>query len=342
MAKNRFKYECLPTAIGSMPGYDPALACAAVLRGLREIPAWPQLPQRSPAESMYRQPAERFPGAVAEGDRVVVEQGPDFETRLEQLQLAYLEDRSEEYAITAECAAGLHVLLSHLEGGFLAVKGQLTGPVSWALGVTGRDGRAIIYDDTLADAAARFLRLKATWQERALRKLSSNTLIFLDEPTMASLGSAFVSLPREKVTGLISEVLAGVTGPAGVHCCGAADWPLMLSLPLDILSFDAYHCADSFSLYPQEVIGFLRKGGSVAWGVVPNEEDPLADETAAGLEDRLGEAIAPFTRDGLPYRDILAQSLITPCCGLANLPLDAAERAFGLLNELSARLRQKL
>jgi methionine synthase II (cobalamin-independent) len=178
--------------------------------------------------------------------------------------------------------------------------------------------------------------------ERALRKLSPNTIIFLDEPTLVSLGSAFVSLPREKVTGLISEVLAGVTGTAGVHCCGTADWPLLLSLPLDILSFDAYHCADSFDLYPEEVIGFLNKKGGVAWGIVPNEEETLKGETAASLEDRLGEAIAPFTRGGLPYRDILAQSLITPSCGLANLPCEAAEKALGLLNELSARLRQRL
>jgi methionine synthase II (cobalamin-independent) len=291
---------------------------------------------------MYRQPAERFPGAVFDGDRVVIDQGPDFETRLEQLQLAYLEDRPEEYEITAECAAGLHAFLAEGRGGFLAVKGQLTGPISWGLGVTGRDGRAIIYDETLADAAARFLRLKATWQERALRRLSPNTIIFLDEPTLASLGSAFVSLPREKVTGLISEVLAGVEGPVGLHCCGATDWPLLLSLPIDILSFDAYHFADSLSLYPGEVLGFLKKGGSVAWGVVPNEEDSLDRETGASLEDRLGEAVAPFTRNGISYRDILAQSLITPCCGLANLPLEVAEKALGLLNELSARLRQRL
>ena len=164
----------------------------------------------------------------------------------------------------------------------------------------------------------------------------------MDEPYLTSLGSAFVSIPRERVIDLIGEVLCGIEGVSGVHCCGAADWSLLLALPADILSFDAYNYAQSLALYPADVKAFLSKGGTIAWGVVPNDEDALAGETVASLNDRLGEAIAPFTRDGVPFRQALEQGLLTPSCGLASLSAEAADRALGLLTGLSERVRQRL
>ena len=45
----------------------------------------------------------------------------------------------------------------------------------------------------------------------------------------------------------------------------------------------------------------------------------LNKESVASLKDRLEEAIAPFTRKGIPFKDIVKQSLLTPSCGLASL-----------------------
>ena len=59
------EFNCLPTMIGSMPHTDPAEACAVVSRYLKDIPAWPQLPQRSFKENMYAQYSEGFPGIVS-------------------------------------------------------------------------------------------------------------------------------------------------------------------------------------------------------------------------------------------------------------------------------------
>ena len=46
---------------------------------------------------------------------------------------------------------------------------------------------------------------------------------------MASFGSSFVPLTRERAISLFNEVLAGVRGIGGVHCCGAltgrSSWP---------------------------------------------------------------------------------------------------------------------
>jgi methionine synthase II (cobalamin-independent) len=337
------EFGCRATIIGSMPHTDPAEACALVARYLKDIPAWPQLPNRTFLENMYVQYSQGFPGVVIKDNRIYVDRAQDLNQPLEQLYSAYLENDVDKYPITAEYAAGLHVFLSltNLSPRLVGVKGQVTGPISWGLTITDENRRSILYDETLADAAAKLLRLKATWQERELKKIAKDTIIFVDEPYMSSFGSAFVPLSREKVVTLLEEVFGGISGLKGVHCCGNTDWSVLLGTSLDIVSFDAYNYAESLSLYPAEVKRFLDKQGTIAWGIVPNEAATLAKETAASLKDRLEEAMAPFTRSGIHFRQLIEQGLLTPVCTLAPAGSEGAARALELLVELSAAIRKR-
>ena len=95
------------------------------------------------------------------------------------------------------------------------------------------------------------------------------------------------------------------------------------------------------SLYPDEVKKFIGRGGCVAWGIVPNQMEPLSKESVASLKDRLEEAMAPFTRNGLSIKDIARQSLLLPCCGLNGLTEEGTEQALKLLTELSVEMRKK-
>ncbi|MCX5999828.1 MAG: methionine synthase [Chloroflexi bacterium] len=292
---------------------------------------------------MYVQFAEGLPGVNidTEKQRIFVDRSQGLDKDLEDLYTAYTDNDPSAYGIGPNYAAGLHAMLESRIESPLAVKGQVTGPVSLGLFLT--DGvRYVIYDEQLAEAIARHLRLKAAWQERAMSRLSRNTVIFVDEPSLASLGSPFVSLSSETALALLKETLGGIAGLKGLHCCGAADWSLLFRLPIDILSLDVYSYPDTLSLYPAEVKAFLREGRTIAWGIVPNEEQAIAKETAASLYDRLEEAMAPFTRNnGIPFRQLVEQGLLTPSCGLASVSVEAAETALELLARLSARIRQK-
>jgi hypothetical protein len=209
------------------------------------------------------------------------------------------------------------------------------------LAVSRQDGLGILYDDTLAEAAAKFLRLKASWQENTLREISPNPIIFVDEPYLVSLGSVFTPIPEEKVPLLLEEVFRGIKGIKGLHCCGNTDWSVLLDTTTDILSFDAYNYGSSLSTHSAKVKSFLQRGGNIAWGIVPNEEEALAKESLPSLRDRLEEAMAPFTKDGVKFKQIIAQGLITPSCTLASLSLEAANRTLELTAELSRDLRSR-
>jgi hypothetical protein len=180
MAKT-FEFGCLPTVIGSMPNTDPQQACRLLLRHLTDIPAWPQLPNRSTKENMYAQFSQGFPGIVIDDARIRIDRSQDLDQGLEQLYVAYVNNDYSNYAISPAYAAGLHALLDLDITSPIAIKGQVTGPISWGLSIT--DGtHYAVYDDTLAEAMARHLRLKASWQESTLRQISPNSIIFVDEP----------------------------------------------------------------------------------------------------------------------------------------------------------------
>lgn len=330
------------TAVGSMPHTEAQPAWDMVLERIPAMPLWPQLPNRSFRENMYVQYSEGFPGVVIQGEeRIYVDRGRSLDEGLERLYLAYLQNDLDAYAVSPQYAAGLYAMLASDLREAVAVKGQVTGPISWGLSVTDQARRPILYDEVLADALAKHLRLKAAWQERALGAVNARTIIFVDEPYLSALGSAFVSVPRDLVVGLLEEVLMGIQGLKGVHCCGNTDWSLLLETSIDILNFDAYNYAESVSLYPEAIGAFLERGGIIAWGIVPNEERTLEGETAESLAARLEQAMSLLIRKGISEDLLVRRCLITPSCGLGGLRPEQADRALELGASLSKLLRDK-
>ncbi|MBI4332961.1 MAG: methionine synthase [Chloroflexi bacterium] len=340
-----FEPLCLATAVGSMPQASPEAASQMVLRFLPDIPAWPQLPARSFKENMYVQYSEGFPGFIVEDDRFYIDPPAATDKSLERLYQAYVDNRPDAWKISEGYAAGLYALLREIKAAATAptaVKGQVTGPVSWGLTVTDQQKRPVLYDDALGDALAKHLRLKAAWQLAFLRPAARQHIITLDEPFMSAYGSAYISLTREKVISLLEEVLGGLRGCLkGIHCCANTDWSVLLATSVNIVNPDVYNYATSFNLYPEEIKKFLDRDGIVAWGIVPNDEASLKKESVASLRDRLDDVIAPLARKGIPFRKLLARSLVTPSCGLSSLGLDACELALETLAGLSRELRGK-
>jgi methionine synthase II (cobalamin-independent) len=338
---NGFKPELMPVNIGSLPHINAQEASAVTRTCFQELPGWPQLPRRSFFENMYVQFSEGFPGLVLEDDRVYVDRTRDLSAELEQLYLAYLENDVAHYAFGPSYASALGEWSRGEFSRCRAIKGQVTGPVSWGMTVVDQDRRPVLYDEVLADAVAKHLRLKAAWQERHLRRLHPTTIVFLDEPYMSAFGSAYVALTREQVVALMEEVLGGLEGLKGVHCCGNTDWSVVLSTSLDILSFDTYEYAESLSLYAEEVKEFLHRGGIITWGIVPREADSLAHETAETLVDRLLKAMNLLVDKGISLDDLLEAALISPCCGLGSLSVEDAERALKLTASVSEEMRRR-
>ena len=239
-------------------------------------------------------------------------------------------------------------VLSHLSGAW--VKGHVTGPISMGLSVTDQSLRASLYNDTLADTLVKNSAMHARWQVRQFKSVRPNAIIFVDEPYMASFGSAYISLSREQVVSMLDEVFDAIHvegGLAGVHCCANTDWSVLLQTQVDILNLDAYGYLENLALYPGELRKFLDRGGVVAWGIVPNNQE-IFSVTPAGLAQQLKRGLAVICEKAaargitISPDEFNTRSIITPSCGLGSAFPEVADRVLLVLARLGEILRGNL
>jgi len=336
--------------MGSVP--NPASdGVAGRLAALLDVPAWPQLPRRTFRENMYVQYSAGLPGLVLDeaNEKVYFDTSGDLAPALEAFYERVLADDVDSFGLDADTAEGFFATLDALRAmpGEWA-KGQVTGPVSFGLTVTDHNLRASLYDERLADPIVTQLAMNARWQVRQLRAVRSQTIIFVDEPYMASFGSAFISLGREDVIAMLDIVFDAIHQEgalAGVHCCANTDWAVLLATSVDILNLDAYGYLDNLALYPAELRAFLDRGGVVAWGIVPNTE-AIFSTTPDDIARRLWDGFALISQKAaargvaIAVEELAARAMIMPICGLGPATVAVAERVFEVLPATARLLRE--
>jgi len=351
-----FKGNRLPVLIGSLPMANHEEALSKVLEYTPEIPLWVQLPAY-PQEGMMLQFLPGIPGVTQKDGRVFIDTaGSAFEDDL----LGFYEDYllvaegdspldNTRFALTEETAKGFCTLLDTIGKAPqlpVALKGQITGPVTLATGLNDQDGRAVFYDDRLLDVVVKALAMKAWWQVEKLSQWGVPAIVFIDEPGLAGFGtSAFISISSEDVRRVLAEVIDAIHlagGLAGVHVCANTDWSLILDSSADILSFDAYGFFDRLALFSKGLKRFFDQGRILAWGIVPTSESKdIERETASSLISTWEGQVAHLETLGIDHDTILSKSLITPSCGTGSLSLPQALKVLELTREVSQGLRSQ-
>jgi len=352
-----FPANCLPVLIGSLPLDDHGEAIRLVFEHTPDIPIWVQLPAYK-EEGMMAQFLPGMPGLSIEEDRVFVDTANgNFDEDIIKFYEDYMavdEGKTalsdSRFVLTADTARGFFVFKDYLGRVAdlpTAVKGQITGPITFCTGVHDQNGRAIFYDEQVRDAAIKLLAMKARWQVRQLSDFKRPVIIFFDEPALAGFGSSeLISISPEEIKSCFEEIAAAVHsegGLAGIHVCANTDWSLVLESSVDIVNFDAYAYFDRFMLYPDQIRSFVESGRILAWGIVPTlNNDDLERETTDSLVAGWNQRVEKIEALGIGRKKILAQSLITPSCGAGSLHLDLAQKVLRLTSEVSARLSSRL
>jgi hypothetical protein len=336
------------TGIGSVPFADPQETVALILESMPQIPYWPQMVQLGYLEDMTAQAARGLPGVKVDIANRTVAMDPDLprEEALARFYEVVLSGELAGFAFAEEDARGFFALLRTVASQGSpgpALKGQLSGPVTFTGVVKDPAGKPILYDRELTQAVCAGLARKVAWQAEQFRELGKEPVVFLDEPFLTGFGSAYLPISEDEVTAILTQTLEEVreaaAGPVslGIHCCGNTDWSLLLKAPLDILSFDSYGYFESLCLYAEALSAYLARGGWLAWGLVPTNEN-IQHETPDTLWPRFkaqATRLAEDLRWGL--KDILAQSLLTPACGMGYLSQDDGRRVLTFLKELNLR-----
>lgn len=323
------------TGIGSLPHTDAAEACRVILDSV-DIPFWPQLPHRSFHELMVPQYSEGFPFIKIEGEDIYAGQ-PD-EEALSGFYEAIADNAG--FPISEEYAAGFYAFLKILDERnlkFNAIKGHITGPMTFALSLTDKEKRPIFFDEEMRELSLELLKGKVTWQMEMLKPYAEKVLMFIDEPILSALGtSAYLGVSNDDTLRMLKEIVAHIRkcgGIAGIHCCGKADWPLVLSSGIDVFNYDAYDFWDTLSIYPEEIKAFINNNGFIACGIVPTT-DAIREVDFQGLKERLEQGLISLENIGIPKDKLRNQILITPSCGTGSLDIENALKAFSLVKEL--------
>lgn len=336
----------LATGIGSLPhtaNIDEALDL--IFQSIPEIPFWPQLPKRDPREGMVAQYSENIPCLRMGRDGLFFQAG-DQDKELELFYERLIANDFDYFRISPDFARGLHAFYKRLEqrgtSGIEFIKCHITGPFTFAASVKDESGKALLHDQVFMQVVLKALMMKALWQLKHFARFGKPMIVFIDEPYLGAFGSAYTPINREDVVSGLTELTEGIKAQGaltGVHCCGNTDWSILTdTLTIDIINFDAYSFLDKFTLYADNLKGFLERGGIICWGIVPTQEfnAKIKPEDLAG---RVRDGIDALAKKGVDRGLLSSNLLITPACGLGTLDISMAEKIFRLLSETSGLLR---
>lgn len=291
------------------------------------LPCAPSLPNRSGRERMIAQAAWGIPGVeVLQDGSLVVE-----DLRLDACETA---SAITQVGIEGDPFVALRSFLGAVAGRRGPIKLQLTGPVTLglALHAVGVDARRAFAVSAQAVQARAKALLSAAERAAPLAPL----VVFVDEPGLSAAMHPGFPLGANDTIDLVSGALATIEPRAttGLHCCGEADWKVVLQTGPQILSLPV---AAGAVEHAGPLGGFLERGGWVAWGAVPTS-GPLGT-SAMRLWEHLSAEWCGLTQGGCDPALLRERSLITPECGLAGHDPVQADHILGLTAQVAQRLR---
>jgi hypothetical protein len=339
-----FKPFFLPIGIGSLPYRDPYRASETILHHFPESPYWPQLPSRGVKEGMLVQFTEGTPGLVLDEERTYFRTPFNPASEWEKFYEVSQEGNEDHFGIGKEYASGLHTFLELLRDKKpRIVKGQVTGPITFGLGVLDEKRLPILYEPNLREMLLKTIALRARWQEKEFKRVvpEAETLIFFDEPVLSSYGSISMNLSKQEIIECLKYCISLLRGLSGTHICGATDWSVVIESGINVIHFDAYRFFSNILAYASELKQLLLNGGLLAWGIVPSEEEFLKEETTSNLLASFEEKIHLLVKEGVPEGVLINNSFVSQSCGLNGVSEDLAEKALRLTSELSAVMRKR-
>uniref|UniRef100_A0A7C5AM75 Uroporphyrinogen decarboxylase (URO-D) domain-containing protein n=1 Tax=Desulfobacca acetoxidans TaxID=60893 RepID=A0A7C5AM75_9BACT len=328
------------TAMGILPHeeLEPALSLALSV----DIPFWPQLPHLSYYEDMYVQAAEHFPGII-----LLPEQNSlRFDTSKFYEELPELLEHWPElnyFDLSPGYSAAYHRFLELDLSGYIAIRGQMEGPVSFGLKVLDEGDRPIIFNDEVRPLLLDFLARRVQAQLTRLKAKHPRAFMFVDEPGLQFVFSSMSGYTDISAKEDLDRFFAQIERPRGIHLCGNPEWEFLLNRDIDILSMDTFTNGEILKAYAKHFKRFIERGGVIGWGMVPTWVEAVSESSLEELAAYLEGLWEVLVQAGVDRDQLLAQSLLTParCCLVNPDRWQTVTLAFAWLKEMSQRLREK-
>ena len=338
-----FRPRLMATTLSGMPHRDVEEACQLMLRNFPEAPSPPTLTRS------LRMWLGGMPCLILDRQKrqVFFDLSSGRESELVEFYERYLSEDLDYFAISPESNPGFYKLVQMLREGaspeLKLINITPPGPYTFGEVVKDESGNTAFYNDTMRDVVVKILIMKVRWLERKVKELlpGIRTMVCIGNGGLGAYSSAGGVGTWDIIKNAYNELIEGVEGITGIHCCANMEWPLLMETNTDAINFDAYQYGSTMSLYPGELKKFLERGGMIAWGIVPTTPGDIEGESPGSLVERLEQAIQLLVDKGIDRKMLLELSMITPSCQTITMSVELAERAFNFTREVSQRMREK-
>ncbi len=309
--------------IGSVSGRDPKAAAKSALELHPFLPSVPELPRQNAGEAILTRdlgPLSKFVNPAT------------LRTTRPAGDTALVRDLDDADPATGPESDGFAALLHAMnprKARPTRIKVSVAGPVVLSQRLTDAAGRSLASVPAAADAIARYVVRRAADLASRLSAFGVTVVVQFDEPGTTDALDTPSFWRLSSVVGAVR--MAGHL--AAIHDCGARDGRKLLLIGPDLISVDAWGATVPFAAHGEALGGYLRGGGTVAWGVLPTKGAlPDPRKVARGLLDRMGALAGD--------RDVVRRrGLVSPSCGFGASTLDFERRARAALRVASVAWR---
>ena len=304
----------LATSIGSLPHCDPGEAVDFVLRHQHGLPAAPSLPARSRAEGMIAQAACGVPGVALPDDGSI------------DVDLAALDPEAPltDPGFSSDSFVGLRAFLTAVADRRGPIKVSLTGPVTFGVALHAAGVPAELAFRVSAAAAERRARALVQYVTGRVPAGPAGGLRRRAQPDRGHgprLPDRRRSTPSTWCRARWPQVeRLAITG---LHCCGTADWRLLLQAGAQILSLPARRRRSR----PRPGRWPASSSGAAGWpgARCPPTVRSAPPSTGCGASSRRVWCEL-VTSGGCDPARLRTQAMITPACGLYRHGVTQAEQ----------------
>lgn len=323
------------TALGSMPGTDPAEAARIVLGELPDLMPLPELPARGVGADMLGRTAGLLVDLAVEvvpsGYRVTGKPGRDHRRALDLLRWDL--DAVEQAVAEA--------------GPPRAVKVQAAGPWTLAAGIELERGHRVLTDPgALRDFAESLTEGLRAHAAQVAQRTGAPVVVQLDEPSLPAVLAGSLPTPSgygrvaavpepeaQRLLGEVIEALAAATGaPVLVHCC--ANRPpvrLLRGAGAGAIALDATRLGSVSGALADELGEAWEEGTRLVLGLVP-AVDP---EGRPDVRELARPGLEMASRLGFAPKALLERGAVSPACGLAGASPEWARRALSVAKDIT-------
>jgi methionine synthase II (cobalamin-independent) len=354
------KTNLMTTGIGSIPEENPQKAIGLVDRFIKDIPFWPQLPNRSVGENMIIQYANCLPFVKIdrENNRLYIDEDEDWGTSIAELYENIDNERYEAFALTNQDAAGFYRFLESCGDAkkIPLTKGHVTGALTLAVSIDDipeeydKNPKRIVHNETIMEILPDAVGMMGAWQVRKLSNIAERIIVFIDEPALSDYGSELHSVRQspDRLKAYINQTVNRIKKAAtdenvyvGMHCCGDSTWEHWLDTDLDIINFDSYSHWPHFYNRIEKIKAHINAGKILAFGIIPTAKEKFLNCAHEVFWNMLKGQIKNLVDGGVDEDRLIEQSMITPACGFGSEDVETCEKGFEVLMKVSEMARKE-